>query len=37
MHQTIGTNMNVESQEWQALFIEYITGEILKDDYTTKS
>ena len=37
LNQTIGTNMNIESQEWQALFIEYITGEILKDNYDTKS
>ena len=26
-----------DSQEWQAYFMEYITDEILKDDYTTKS
>lgn len=31
-----GVEMTTDSQEWQALFIEYITEQILKDDYDTK-
>ena len=31
-----GVELCSESQEWQALFIEYITLEILKDDYNTQ-
>lgn len=32
-NETVGVEMNSNSQEWQALFIEYLTSEILKDDY----
>lgn len=32
----VGVEMNDNSQEWQSLFIEYLTSEILKDDYEEK-
>lgn len=31
----IGLNMNPDSQEWQALFIEYLFTETLKENYKT--
>jgi hypothetical protein len=33
LSETIGVEMNPDSQEWQALFIEHLTSEILKDNY----
>ena len=36
LNETINIEMNKDSQEWQALFMEYLTNEILKDDYDEK-
>lgn len=33
----VGAELNTNSQEWQALLTEYLTEEILKDDYQKKS
>jgi len=32
----VRVEMNPDSQEWQALFTEYLTSEILRDDYEEK-
>jgi hypothetical protein len=36
LSEVIGIELNTHSQEWQALFMEYLTSEILKDDYEEK-